>query len=774
MVESLELRRLLSYSVTPVVDSEPEPGTNFGAGIASNGNLALVPNALAANFDGKVLLIDTTDGSVVRTFNNPTEDVGVAFGSGVAWVGDKIVIGASEIDQIFVYDNATDPDPDVIDNPHSSISASFFGVAMTAFEGDLLASNSSSGDGEVFRFDLDAPGNPFVASYSYDNATNNPDLTQLGTAIAVHNGKIYAAAKDLDSAGVVVEFDAIADALPPVPVYQPGTFQRLITEPGTPTQGPVPFGSDLAVAGNNLLVGAKDANAVYQINLTSLASVSYAIPDGADPGLGFGIAVNGNQVALGNLASSGSAVFIYNWADPSQVVETLSNPPETNDASNESDTFGRFINALPDGGWLVADPSDDLDSSNFDTGAVYIFTPDAPTNQAPTANAGVDQTTTENATVTLDAGGSTDPDDTDDTDDITEYAWDFNNDDVYDAFGQTTPFTRDLPGTVTVKLRVTDSADHEAFDTVDITFTDVAPTANAGADQLAVTNQTVNVAGSGANTAGDLITGYAWDLDNDGQFDDAFTASASTSFATSGAKTVRLRVTDDDGQTAIDTMIVNVSATPLVVGGTIFIGGTTGTDNVAIKKNGSGSTVTVNGQNTNFTVSHIVVFGGSGADTITVSPSANVSLEAYGGGGNDSISGGSGNDILVGGEGNDVLYGGAGLDLIIGGNGADGVYGEVEDDILIAPSTVHDNNSVALNQILTIWTNGQSFASRVTTLKNGLLTAGQEVPQLHDGSSDILTGKNGDDFFIFDANEDIATDIKTAESVQALSFVPVV
>ena len=43
---------------------------------------------------------------------------------------------------------------------------------------------------------------------------------------------------------------------------------------------------------------------------------------------------------------------------------------------------------------------------------------------------------------------------------------------------------------------------------------------------------------------------YDWDLDNDGQYDDAQGKTTSVTFKTTGNKTVRLRVTDSDGVTA--------------------------------------------------------------------------------------------------------------------------------------------------------------------------------------------------------------------------------
>src|SRR5207248_3270194 len=105
-VESLELRRLLSgaFEISSTITDPSAPASGaFGRGVATNGNLALVASPGLPNTDpsasaGKVSLVDTTNGQILRTFAEPVADQveGDQFGAAVAWVGNKIAIADPE------------------------------------------------------------------------------------------------------------------------------------------------------------------------------------------------------------------------------------------------------------------------------------------------------------------------------------------------------------------------------------------------------------------------------------------------------------------------------------------------------------------------------------------------------------------------------------------------------------------------------------------------------------------------------------------------------
>ena len=126
--------------------------------------------------------------------------------------------------------------------------------------------------------------------------------------------------------------------------------------------------------------------------------------------------------------------------------------------------------------------------------------------------------------------------------------WDLDGDSQYDdAFGATAQKTFDTVGNNTVRLRVTDSdgGSHTVSKTVPVTGTPpsasftFSPDAPLSAQRVVFTSTSSDPDG--------LIADVRWDTDNDGSFDDGNDIEADRTFTTPGAKVVKLRVTDDDG-----------------------------------------------------------------------------------------------------------------------------------------------------------------------------------------------------------------------------------
>lgn len=179
--------------------------------------------------------------------------------------------------------------------------------------------------------------------------------------------------------------------------------------------------------------------------------------------------------------------------------------------------------------------------------------------------------------------------------------------------------------------------------------------------------------------------------------------------------------------------------------------------------------------------------GQAGDDTIQVSGSIALSAWLYGDDGNDRVKGGAGHDVLLGGAGDDLLVGGSGRDLLIGGLNADRIVGNPDDDILIAGSTAYDANDEAICKIMAEWTSqDREFGVRVQNL-NGTGTGAYYENRLNgdywlkidgavptvfdDGARDLLTGSSGIDWFIFNSEEDKATDLSDEEFADALDFI---
>ncbi|MEA5385878.1 PKD domain-containing protein [Haloarculaceae archaeon H-GB11] len=87
----------------------------------------------------------------------------------------------------------------------------------------------------------------------------------------------------------------------------------------------------------------------------------------------------------------------------------------------------------------------------------------------------------------------------------------------------------------------------------------VAPSAVLSAPSAVDEGAPVSLDASASSDVDGSISAYEWDLDGDGQFDDATGPTASTSFADDGTPTVSVRVTDDGGAADVASATVAVS-----------------------------------------------------------------------------------------------------------------------------------------------------------------------------------------------------------------------
>jgi PKD repeat protein len=191
---------------------------------------------------------------------------------------------------------------------------------------------------------------------------------------------------------------------------------------------------------------------------------------------------------------------------------------------------------------------DDLDGGSHTASKTIAIS-----NEPPVASFTIDFEETLSLVRVTFTSTSTDPDGT-----IAETRWDTDNDGAFDDGGDVEAnrvFT--TPGLKTVRLRVKDDNGTENIATRTVNILNRAPTAKIEAPTAAQKNVSVVFKSTSSDLDGSIAK-TEWDLDGDGQFDDATSTQPSRSFSTTGPKTVRLRVTDNTGATDEATHVVEI------------------------------------------------------------------------------------------------------------------------------------------------------------------------------------------------------------------------
>jgi PKD repeat protein len=143
------------------------------------------------------------------------------------------------------------------------------------------------------------------------------------------------------------------------------------------------------------------------------------------------------------------------------------------------------------------------------------------------------------------------------------YAWDLNGDGTVDDTRPRFSYIYQSAGAYTVTLTVDESGGRSDTDTIQI-LAQSAPSVVAAANPIGgPAPLTVDFSATVSDPDGSIVL-YEWDFEGDGTFDFASASSPNTSFTfnTAGLFIATIRVTDNDGLTAADSISIAVGNYP--------------------------------------------------------------------------------------------------------------------------------------------------------------------------------------------------------------------
>ncbi len=197
------------------------------------------------------------------------------------------------------------------------------------------------------------------------------------------------------------------------------------------------------------------------------------------------------------------------------------------------------------GDFVVQEPqgyktSGDFDGNSGDENDANLWFTISDNYSPPTADAGPSKSGHADESISFDASGST----ASSGSSIVEYAWDYNNDGLYDATGKIVTTTFSSKGTHTVRLRVTDSIGVQDTDTTTVNIINEDPIAAfTSSPSSPLTSEDIEFIETSSDPDG-TIASWHW---NFGDGTTSTSRNPTHSYDDDGRYTVVLTVTDNDG-----------------------------------------------------------------------------------------------------------------------------------------------------------------------------------------------------------------------------------
>ena len=306
------------------------------------------------------------------------------------------------------------------------------------------------------------------------------------------------------------------------------------------------------------------------VNTSTADTVTITVTAGANdaPTADAGSDATVAEGATVTLDGSGSddpenAALTYSWSQTSGTTVSLSS------STAQSPTFTAPTELLANASLVFSlTVSDGVNTSTADTVTITVT---AGANDAPTADAGTNQTVAEAATVTLDGSGSTDPENA-----ALTYAWSQTSGSTVSlssSTAQSPTFTAPTEllsnASLVFSLTVSDGVNTSTADTVTITVTagaNDAPTADAGSDATVAEGANVTLDGSGSDDPENAALTYSWSqtsgttvsLSSSTAQSPTFTAP--TELLSNASLVFSLTVSDGVNTSTADTVTITVTA----------------------------------------------------------------------------------------------------------------------------------------------------------------------------------------------------------------------